>query len=180
MSTPVEPKPAMLFLSVLSADWPDFPGLTDELTARLGPVEYESEVMEFNFTDYYQKEMGAPLSRRVLGFERLLPMNGLPDVKLFTNSLEQARAGKDGRRAFNLDPGLLTLERLVLATGKNFTHRVYLDKGIWADLTLMFQSGQWQSLPWTFPDYADNRMQSHLTKLRDIYKSKLQNTPKRG
>ena len=87
--------------------------------------------------------------------------------------MEQRRAGPDGRRLFNLDPGLLSQERLVLATGKNYTHRLYLGQGIWGDLTLIFQNGGWRAQPWTFPDYAGPELQEHLTRLRVRHKEKL-------
>ena len=76
---------------------------------------------------------------------------------------------------FNLDPGFITMQSLVLATGKNFSHRVYLKDGIWADLTLVWQKKQWVDFSWTFPDYAGDAMKSRLTKLRLSYKTKLNN-----
>lgn len=174
MSTPLIPSPALLYLSILSARWERFwPGLLDELQDHFGPLAHESELLRFDYTTYYDAELGTPISRRILAFERLAPQDSLPRTKLLTNALEQRLAREDGRRLCNLDPGLLTLERLVLATGKNYTHRVYLVEGIWADLTLIHQHGQWKTLPWTFPDYAGSEMQEHLTRLRDLYKALL-------
>ena len=94
-------------------------------------------------------------------------------AKLFTNGLEETLARPDGSRRVNLDPGLLTQERFVLGTGKNFTHRVYLGEGIFADLTLVFQAGSWQTLPWTFPDYASPDMLEILTDIRLRYRRDL-------
>ncbi|MFW6216734.1 MAG: DUF4416 family protein, partial [Desulfohalobiaceae bacterium] len=79
----------------------------------------------------------------------------------------------DANRLFNLDPGYLTLEQLVLATGKNFTHRIYLDQGVFADLTLVYSKAGWQTLPWTYPDYAGRLLQDILNQLRQRYKQKL-------
>ncbi len=174
MSTPKVPSPAFLYLSILAARWERFwPGLLDELQERFGPPAYASELLRFDYTTYYDAELGTPISRRILAFERLAPHDSLVDTKLLTNELELRLAREDGRRLCNLDPGLLTLERLVLATGKNYTHRIYLTKGIWADLTLIHQHGQWKTLPWTFPDYADPEMQEHLTRMREIYKTRM-------
>ncbi|GAB6038350.1 hypothetical protein JCM15519_29090 [Fundidesulfovibrio butyratiphilus] len=174
MSTPHEPLPAQAVLSVLgpNADplWPD---LLARLTARLGQAQYLSEPMAFDRTGYYAKEMGEGLARRLVGFVPLVGQSELVEIKLFTNALEKRYARPDGTRTFNLDPGLLTQERLVLATGKNFTHRIYLGRGIFADLTLIFQRGDWRSLPWTFPDYSGQEMQNHLTRMRDLYREKL-------
>jgi hypothetical protein len=173
MSIPKLPLPGRTFLSVLGARWGDFwPALRPGLEEILGPVDYESEPIAFYRTGYYDAELGTPILRRVLSFERPLPLDGLAEVKLATNVLEELWA-RDGRRLFNLDPGYVTQERLVLATGKNFTHRVYLSRGIWADLTLIFQGGDWCDLPWTFPDYAAPEVKKHLTRLRDMYRESL-------
>ena len=179
MSAPRTPDPGMLFLSLLSSSWE---GLRERLLPRLGerfgPVTACSLTMPFDKTAYYDAELGAPIFRRVLCFEELQPLDALPRLKHFTNALEQELAQSDGRRVFNLDPGLLTLERLVLATGKNFTHRIYLGDGIWGDLTLIYTRGSWQSLPWTFPDYADAPMRELLTALRALYRQRLGRTQK--
>lgn len=173
MSVPCAPLPARPFLSVLGVDWSGFwSGLRPRLEALLGDIDYESALIPFTQTAYYNKEMGQPIARRILSFSRPLALDGLPEIKLTTNALENERA-RDGRRLFNLDPGYITLERLVLATGKNFSHRVYLGQGIWADLTLIFHKGDWFDLPWTFPDYATPEIKEHLTRIRDMYKHDL-------
>ncbi|MDD4952949.1 MAG: DUF4416 family protein [Desulfovibrionaceae bacterium] len=174
MSIPRDPAPAQLVLSVLSADWESFwPGLKAPLQDLFGPLDHESEALAFTQTEYYDRELGSPIFRRFLGFERLQPMDGLARIKLLTNGLELEAARPSGDRVFNLDPGFLTLERLVLATGKNFGHRIYLGGGIWADLTLVFRAGAWQDLAWTFPDYRTQAVKSELTRLRQSYKLKL-------
>lgn len=182
MSTPREPRPGKAVLSVLAREsWWDaghaggWLPLHAALTERFGPVDYKSGLMPFDHTGYYEEELGRPLFRRLLGFERLVPLDGLRDMKLATNGLERAQARPDGTRRVNLDPGLLTLERLVLASGKNFTHRVYLGSGIWADLTLIYNKRQgWVDLPWTFPDYAAEDMKRRLTALRSLYKTTIE------
>jgi hypothetical protein len=173
VSAPRLPLPGRVFLSVLGARWEEFwPTLRHELEEILGPVDYESKPFPFNRTGYYDAELGTPILRRVLSFEPTLPLDGLAEAKLATNRLEELWR-RDGRRLFNLDPGYVTQERLVLATGKNFTHRVYLSRGIWADLTLIFQGGDWVDLPWTFPDYATQEMKTHLTRIREMYRDSL-------
>lgn len=175
MSIPRIPAPGLLIISVLCADWDTcWPGLLDELEARFGPAD-SSDVFPFDQTDYYNAELGTPITRRLLAFDTLRPLDELADIKLFTNALED-RAASNGKRLFNLDPGFLTTERLVLATGKNFSHRIYLTDGIWADLTLIWQKGGWVEFPWTFPDYAGEDMKTRLTKLRQSYKIKLNET----
>jgi hypothetical protein len=170
MSTPAIPLPAKPVLSILSAGWERFwPELRNTLENRLSPMDYVSGEIPFTQTTYYDKELGTPITRRLISFERLMPMDELPDLKLWTNSLEKQETTGTGKRLFNLDPGYLNQERLVLATGKNFTHRIYLRSGIWADLTLIYQRGRWVDLPWTFPDYATAEIKDHLTRIRSVY-----------
>jgi hypothetical protein len=179
VSTPKHPAQAQLFLSVLSARMDDlWEGFRHTLVERFGPMEYLSDPFSFAETEYYDDELGTPILRRIIGFERLVEQDSLPGIKLWTNALEMAWASS-GKRLFNLDPGLLTLERLVLATGKNFTHRIYLGAGIWGDLTLIYTKGDWQTLPWTFPDYAGPVMREHLDRIRVLYAGKCasQRTP---
>ncbi|MBT8763578.1 DUF4416 family protein [Desulfohalobiaceae bacterium Ax17] len=175
MSTPQIPKPGKLILSILSAKWELFwPGLLSTLEKKMGRVDYQSELIPFTETRYYDEELGTPIFRRILSFSPLVPLDILPEIKLWTNSIENEYAQTTNstpgnKRIFNLDPGILTHERLVLATGKNFTHRIYLRDGIWADLTLIFTKGDFQNLPWTFPDYASEKVKIHLRKIREQY-----------
>jgi len=175
MSTPVTPEPGQLIISILSARWDEcWPQIHEELETNFGPMDEVSDEFPFDFSDYYNAELGSPITRRLVAFEMLRPLDELADIKLFTNSLEQ-KHGEPGSRLFNLDPGFVTLQSLVLATGKKFSHRIYLKDGIWADLTLVWQKKQWVDFAWTFPDYADSDMKSRLTKLRQSYKTKLNN-----
>jgi hypothetical protein len=177
MSTPCRPLPAKLIMSVLAAKWDRFwPEVKSTLEQKFGKSDYESEYIPFTETSYYDSELGKPIFRKILAFERLLEQNRLPEIKLATNTLEEAYS-REGKRLFNLDPGFITHERLVLATGKNFTHRVYLDQGIWADLTLIYTRGGWQDMPWTFPDYSAQKTKIHLRGIRDIYSRQIKEMP---
>lgn len=142
--------------------------LFERLEALFGPTDLASRWWSFDFTAYYTREMGAPLYRRMIAFKEPIEQDALADIKHQTNDLE-GRFSRDGRRRVNIDPGYLLRERFVLATGKNFSHRIYLRRGIYADLTLMYQKGGWQTLPWTYPDYADPQMQAFLIKVRRKY-----------
>jgi hypothetical protein len=113
-------------------------------------------------------EMGAPLIRRWASFRSLVPQDTLPAVKRRVQDLETRWSLQDKRRV-NIDPGLLTAERLVLATGKNYSHRIYLGQGVFADLTLLFYRGSYHPLPWTYPDYRDPLSLQIFNRLRDRY-----------
>jgi hypothetical protein len=169
MSLPQKSGPAKLVVSVLMNGKQFLDPLITRLSSKFGPIDMLSEWFPFDFTTYYEPEMGAPLIRRMLTFDTLIQQTALPEIKAFTNEIELDLA-TDHRRRVNIDPGYLLLERFVLATGKNFTHRIYLGEGIYADLTLLYQQGDFQSLPWTYPDYSAENMLVFLRKVRDKFK----------
>ena len=168
MSLAQPPKPAKLVISLFMKDKSLIDPVAKDLTDKFGPVDMVSSWFPFDFTRYYEPEMGAPLFRRLMVFKTLINQNALPEIKTATNDLEQ-KYSKNGKRRVNLDPGYMLRERFVLATGKNFSHRIYLDKGIYADLTLIYTNGQFQKLPWTYPDYADENMLTYLESVRNKY-----------
>jgi hypothetical protein len=168
MSRPREPKLAKLFVSVISAAPERIARVLVELADRYGPMDFVSAVLPFDYTDYYYAEMGAPLRRRFASFVRLVSQRDLVRIKEETNEVER-KTSEGGRRSVNIDPGYLLAERLVLATGKNCAHRIYLDHGIYADLTLVFHQKAYRPLPWTYPDYGDERVLGWLRFLRQKY-----------
>jgi hypothetical protein len=98
----------------------------------------------------------------------LIRQEDLASIKVQTNMLEDGQAEK-GNRLVNIDPGYLVAERLVLASGKNYTHRIYLRKGIYADLTLIYRDKDYQPLAWTYPDYGEPEVRRWLRALREMY-----------
>ena len=168
MSQPRSPKPAKLVIGFFLHEKSLGILIVNNLIERFGDVDIVSEWMPFDQTSYYEPEMGAPLYRRMMAFEKLVHQSELAQVKLFTNEIEKQYAD-NGKRAVNVDPGYMLLERFVLATGKNFAHRIYIGKRIYADLTLIFRKGRFESLPWSFPDYAGNRVQTFLMRVREKY-----------
>ncbi len=142
--------------------------VTGALTENFGPVDMVSAWLPFDFTAYYEPEMGAPLFRRVLAFKTLVKQSALAGIKTATNTLEQEYA-LGGRRRVNIDPGYMLHERFVLATGKNYSHRIYIGQRMYADLTLIYVKGRFQTLPWTYPDYADEGMLAYLEQVRQKY-----------
>ena len=168
MSEPRKPKPAKLVIGVFMREKALLKPLADELSAAFGAVDLVSSWMDFNYTSYYQAEMGTPLFRRLLAFKTLIDQQDLPRIKTATNAMERRYVHNGGRRV-NIDPGYLLYERFVLASGKNFGHRIYIGSGIYADLTLIYQEGDFQKLPWTYPDYADGPILSFLHQARRKY-----------
>lgn len=150
------PSSVKLICGMIAADTQLFAEAETALTERFGVVDLRSDVLPFDFTTYYHKEMGAPLYRQFVAFERLIDPAILPDVKRWTNELEERLAiVRDGqiRRRINLDPGYVTAAKLVLATTKDHAHRLYLRDGIFAEVTLTFRDKSFQPMDWTYPDY---------------------------
>jgi hypothetical protein len=155
----------MLLVSAIYRDEARFGEMLERMEARLGPVERIGGPFPFDKTEYYEREMGAPLYRRFAVMERLVARDFLPDAKLVAEELEREFSGK-GMRAVNLDPGLLTEENFILSTGKNYSHRVYLRDGVFADLTLVYSGGEYRALPWTYPDLATPAIRAFLAEAR--------------
>ncbi|MBU2490343.1 MAG: DUF4416 family protein [Proteobacteria bacterium] len=168
MSVPRIPVPAKLVVGALMLDQGLFPDVAKRLVDEFGPVDMASPWFPFLHTGYYESEFGGPLFRRFLAFAEPVEQDALARVKLAANRLEDVY-GENGCRRVNLDPGILTAERFVLATGKNFTHRIYLTNGIFADLTLVFGKGTYQPLAWTYPDYREENLIAFLLQVRMKY-----------
>lgn len=173
MSNPRIPEPARLIVSVLSPSEDILDATAQSLIRELGPIEEVVGPLAFDYTSYYDAEMGSGIRRWLWSFVNLVDRSELAPIKLLTNRVEQSYTNC-GKRRVNLDPGLLTLGNFVLATGKNNAHRIYLRDGIFADLTLIFRSGSYRPLEWTYPDYADPLLISLLNGLRETYKCALQ------
>lgn len=165
MSVPREPSQAKLIVGLLFSDFAVRDQALEAISRQFGPFDFLTEPQHFTYTSYYNREMGPNILRQVCSFLNLVRPESLPDIKLATNQLE-IQLSQDGRRRVNIDPGLLSEERLILATGKNYTHRVYLRSGIYADLTLVYQKGAYQSLPWTYSDYREPTLLHFLSILR--------------
>ncbi len=168
MSRPAPPMPAKLVIGLFTRHVHLTKPLIEQVNERFGPIDLISPWFEFNQTRYYEPEMGAGLRRRMIALSPLIQQDQLPAVKLQTNALE-SRYTADGNRQVNIDPGYLLSERFVLATGKNFTHRIYIGSQIYADLTLIYQKGDFQALPWTYPDYAGQDIKAFLKRVRNKY-----------
>jgi hypothetical protein len=167
-----QPQPVKLVLPMLARDTTLFDKACERLALRLGRIDYTSGLFPFDHTTYYSREFGSGLLRQFTAFERLVDPGQLAEIKLLTNSLERDLA-LDGRRTINLDPGYLSLAKFVLATTKDQGHRIYIGEGIYAEITLHFQHGEWRIAPWTYPDYQTAPYLLVMRNLRAIYVNQL-------
>jgi hypothetical protein len=177
VSRPREPQPVKLITSILGANTQATDTVIELLRNKFGDTDYVSDALKFESTDYYEPEMGGGLQRRLISFATLIMPDELPGIKLATNKLEDEFTSPDGKRSLNIDPGYIALCHLILATGKAFTHRPYLRDGIYADVTLVYRAGRFQTLEWTFPDYGSKEMLKILTMLRERYFEQLKKQP---
>lgn len=138
----------------------------DTICPSLGPVQQSSQPFAFDHTDYYADEMGRSLIKLFVSFKNRIDPVRLPDMKLYTNAIEQ-RFAAQGKRTVNLDPGYIEIPKLVLATTKNFSHRIYIGKGIFGDVQLYWRQGKFIGNPWTYPDYLEPENIDFFTAIRN-------------
>jgi len=170
--------PAKLVFGLLVTSEPLRQTCLEQLMAEFGPLDHQSPVEPFTFTDYYFDEMGQVIFRQYLSAERLVDMATLPELKLRTNQMEVAMALVDERgrrrRQVNIDPGYITQSKLVLATTKDYTHRIYVADGIFAEVTLHYQRPHgFRPFPWSYPDYARREVCEFFNKVRETYRQQL-------
>lgn len=169
------PLPVKLILGILSSIPEILPRTEERLVALFGSIDKRSELFPFDWTHYYDKTMGSPIYRCFLSFTELIEPSSIARVKLKTNELESVLAADYAhlQRPINLDPGYLEQSKIVLASAKNYFHRILISDGIYAEVTLHFEEGEWQSFPWTFPDYKSDRYHPFFSSLRDLYRKQL-------
>lgn len=163
--------PVRFFASIMLNDDHLLRETDKKLQELLGEIQEATSIVPFSYSDYYKKEMGG-LSRCFAFFGALEPRESLVDIKLRTNRIEEELSAS-GRRRVNIDPGYLALEHIVLATTKGYSHRLYLGRGIFGDLTLIFQNGGYRPLEWTYPDYASEETTQMFNRWRQQYKEQL-------
>jgi hypothetical protein len=163
-------RPVLLILAAFSRyeealDW----GKRTAETAW-GPAALQSEWFEHRETNYYEPTMGPDLRKVFFAFENLIDPAGLVAWKELSNAWEveyQQLGTHPETRPLNLDPGYLTEAKLILASTKDRDHRIYLDRGIYAENTLYFHHGAWTPRPWTYPDYQRADYHQFFTRCRD-------------
>ncbi len=139
------------------------------LVDRFGPIVAKSESYRLAATGYYAREMGAELHKKIVCFERLVDPALLAQAKRDAMDIERGLARKEVDRLCrqaNLDPGLLSIESLVLATSKRAGHRVCIAPSLYAETTLLYQKGKYRPLPWTYLDYQSELVQRFLLERR--------------
>jgi hypothetical protein len=172
MASPEEPLPVKYLIAALYRDDTIFAKVKNELVARWGRIDFEGDDHPFDVTDYYEPEMGTSLRRRLLTFDRLYPPTLIVDMKLQCNDIETAFS-REGKRDVNLDAGYLDHNKYLLASAKEAGQKVYLDRGIYADLSGRYKGGKYRPFEWSFPDVRDGRYDSELLEIRRLYREQV-------
>jgi hypothetical protein len=167
-----KPKPVKLIIGILAADTECLEKAVQGIIKEFGAADFMSDVWPFDKTDYYKEQTGQNILRQFVSFENLIDPGELAQIKHITNSLEQELAnqlGRDVPRPVNLDPGIIEPSKLILATTKNYSHRIYIGNQMYAEVTLIYDKGAWSALPYTYPDYR----QTNYIEFFEIVRRKL-------
>lgn len=163
-------QPVKLIVGILACDEAAAMACHAPLEAAYGPADLVSEVYPFDLTAYYKEEAGPKMVRQFLSFEDLIDPGRLAEIKHQTNRMEQeiaAQLSTSWPRPVNLDPGYIEPSKLVLASTKNFAHRIYIGQQMYAEVTMTYNKGHWEVFPFTFPDYKSGRYNGFLNQVRD-------------
>lgn len=169
--------PVKLIMGIISANESLLPSVEKSLSQKFGSIDFHSQIMPFDYTDYYIKEMGENLLRKFVSFEKLIQPEGLVDIKISTNILEREFLHSETRRRqVNLDPGYVSAAKLILASTKDHIHRIYLKKGIYAELTLRMEKKTFRPWEWTYPDYRSEAYIEIFNEIRRMYMEQLRSS----
>jgi hypothetical protein len=165
-------KSVKYFIGALFSSEPLLKTAIEMAAVQFGQIDRESNSYLFNWTAYYEAEMGKPIYRQFFSFEKLLTPDFLAAAKLITNEIEQQLA-VEGKRKVNLDVGYLDYDKVVLASAKYGIHKIYLDKGIYADLALHYEKGKYSAYPWAFLDFQSAEYRPFFLRVREIFKTQI-------
>ena len=166
--------PVKLIVGMIAVDASLFAPVEESLFQKFGSIDFRSDVIPFDYTDYYIKEMGADLTRKFVSFEKLIKPEEIVEIKYSTNDLEKEFLYPNTeRRRINIDPGYVSAAKLVLASTKDHIHRIYLGDGIYAETTLRMENRTFQSWQWTYPDYRSEKYIEIFNEIRRIYMEQL-------
>lgn len=172
MAKPQPPLPVKLFVAALYRDDNVLAQAQTRLQQAFGPTDYVSAAFPFEPGAYYTAEMGSPLHRIFYSFRELIDPGQLVECKLATNEIEEELT-TEGRRRVNLDAGYLDYGKVVLASMKHHNQKVYLGRGVYADMNLLYEKGHFKPLEWTFPDFREGLYELTLRHIRSLYKADL-------
>ncbi len=168
-----QPQPVKFFAGITFSPETDVPTVLNALQKILGEIDVQTEKVDFSFTRYYEREMGPGLKKFWVGFAALRDPGDLALIKRKTNAIE-ADFMENNRRRVNIDPGYIEKAKMILASTKNFSHRIYLGRSIYGDLQYRYRQGTFTFLEWTYPDYQSKTALDFFMTLRKKYVNQLE------
>lgn len=160
--------PVKLIVGFIFKEGPALKKAETLLKKIYGEIDFESQILDFSHSDYYEEEFGRGLKRKFISFKKLIPPQKLPKIKAAANQIEN-KLSEGQRRLINIDPGYLDMAKLVLASTKDYYHRIYLDKGIFAEITLFYRGKTFTPWEWTYPDYKTSEYIAIFNAIRENY-----------
>lgn len=170
MGKPKPPEKAVLFVSSLYSKEGAYEASLKNLKDAFGTVLFESQPMPWQFSTHYNDELGTPLYKRLIFFNAVIDPSFIIEAKILTNEFEN-NFSHESKREINLDPGYMTLAKVVLASTKNYSHRVYLGKGIYGELALFFKDNAFKSVFYTYNDYRSEPVLRIFMNVRSLLKN---------
>ncbi|HPY75574.1 MAG: DUF4416 family protein [Planctomycetes bacterium] len=168
------PIPVKLFIGIIYSDANVADKIQTILEEKFGNMDFISPAWPFTYTKYYTPEMGETLWKKFYAFEKLIDPVEIADIKLYTNDIESQYINDNNGRIANLDPGYLTAAKVILATTKDFSHRIYLQKGIYAEITMHYKKGKGFCFSkWTYPDFQSENYTNYFYTLREKFMRQL-------
>ncbi len=161
------------FIGIITSDVKIIELVLDSLRSMVGAPRDSYGNVPFDQTDYYRDEMGSNLTRDWYSFKQFLGQDELVRFKILAMEIERQFLNEKGGRKINIDPGLVTLNSVLLTTHKNSGHRIYLGEGIFAEITLIYKNKAFQPLEWTYPDYRIEGVRRYFGELRRQFKDEI-------
>jgi hypothetical protein len=165
-----EPIPVKLIIGILAANEQCLKTAVDKIQTEFGKFDFTSPVWPFTQTNYYKDELGTSPLRQFISIDQLINPGQLAQIKHKTNKLEQESAtglNLNLPRPVNLDPGIIEPSKLILATTKNYSHRIYIGNKMYAEVTLIYDKKNWHPFEYTYPDYRQQCYFDFFTNVRE-------------
>lgn len=167
-----KPRPVKLVIGMLAKNKKLFDRIEEFFIKEFGEIDFKSPVVSFEYTDYYKPEMGGPLKKKFISFKRPIAPEDISKIKVITNSLEKKFSKQKKTslcRQINIDPGYISDSKFILATTKDYFHRIYLARGMYAEVTLAWKNGSFKPFEWTYTDYKTKEYIDILNTIRGAY-----------
>ncbi len=166
-----KPPKGRLIVSIIYSSWDGLADALKMLERQFGRIDCETMEIPYG-GNQYAEEMGHNLQRRFYSFDRLVERDCLPDAKATCAKIERRLGDLVGDFAFrtvNIDPGVATTENVIMASHREFNHRVYLTDGVFAELTLVYAKNRFVRLPWTDLDFCQKEALEFFHRVRQSF-----------